>query len=403
MRELLLRREPNQNVRQITIFDRYLDQLDEKFEKVARDPQVLAMLAHALNSWSTTQEFIGRSTRPFSPSRAIRLLEHAQKMRPPPRKRIPLLESTPSRIIYQEGSLRVKFYSSWQAPARGRIVICPSLINRPYILDLGRGRSLIGYFVRRGFEVMLLDWGHPTSKERDLGLKQLIHDRIPRALHSIRGFSKCDESLPRTLIGHCLGGNIALKLLENCPQEFDRLVLITTPIDSRNDALLTKWAQIPEWNPQLYARLFEHIPWSVLHASFLLQRPSLTPRRWLKLISQWRDRDFLASWLQMEIWSNDGVSIPSQLFQDLLLPMYRENAMYRSSQLRLPIFSLIAKDDHIVPAKAAIAIQETHPLCRHELHLAAGGHVGAVFSAKTRREIWPALVSFMSDAQISTS
>jgi polyhydroxyalkanoate synthase len=377
-------------------FDQVFDEIDESFQKIAGDPRFLAMLGHGINVWSKAQEFKGRSTHPFSPSNSVRLLESAKSIRLRPTRRIPLFESTPSQTIHREGSLRVKHYSAWQAPARGSIVIFPSIINRPYILDLGRGRSLIGYLVKNGFEVSLFDWGCPTARERDLGLKQLLADRIPRAMNSVRRFSNYPLSAPRALLGHCLGGNIALKYAENHREEFDRLVLLTTPIDTENDALLTKWAQIPEWDAELYSRVFETIPWMALQTSFLLQRPSQTPRRWLKLLSRFTDRDFLESWLQMEIWSNDGVSIPSQLFRDLLLPLYRENVMFRSSDLSLPIFSLIAKDDHIVPLESAIAIQNTHQLSQHETHIASGGHVGAVIAAKTRREIWPKLIDFLN-------
>lgn len=373
----------------------YLDKIDRSFEKIARDPHVLAMVATGVNTWARSLEANGRTERPLSPSSAIRLLEVAQRVRLKPDTRLPLFEATPSRIIHRDGSLKVKHYSSWQSPARGTVVIFPSLINRPYVLDLGRGRSLIGHLVKSGFEVMLLDWGRPTQKERDLGLKQLLEDRVPRALHSIRGFSQSPKGSPISLIGHCLGGNLALNFIEKHPADFDRLVLLTTPIDTQNDALLTKWAQIPEWDPKLFARVFEFIPWTTLQASFLLQRPSLTPRRWTQLLSRLGDRDFRESWLQMEIWSNDGVSFPSQLFQDLLIPLYRENVMNRKSEIALPIFSLIAKDDHIVPTESALAIERTHQNCRHEIHVAKGGHVGAVIAARTRREIWPKLTEFL--------
>lgn len=374
----------------------YLDRIDQSFERLARNPHMLAMAATGLNSWARAHEANGRSQKPLSPSSAIRLLEVAQRLRLRPAKRLALFEATPSRVIHQEGSLRVRHYASWQSPARGTVVIFPSLINRPYVLDLGRGRSLIGHLVRSGFEVMLFDWGRPTTRERDLSLNQLLSDRVPRALHSVRGFSRSRDNQPLSLIGHCLGGNLALQFLERHPNEFDRLILLTTPIDTQNDALLTKWAQIPEWDPKLFARVFEFIPWSTLQASFLLQRPSLTPRRWTQLLARLGDRDFRESWLQMEVWSNDGVSFPSELFQDLLIPLYRENAMARPSDLELPIFSLIAKDDHIVPTESALAIKQTHKKSRHEIHIAKGGHVGAVIAARTRREVWPKMVDFLN-------
>lgn len=323
-----------------------------------------------------------------------------------------MLQATSSRTVYREGSLRVKIYAAHEAPARAQILLFPSLINRPYILDLGRGRSLIQALVRSGIEVVLFDWGSPGETERDMGLDALLEGRIPRALSAVHANSEFaeDDPRPRTIMGHCLGGNLALlfaarQKTSNSRLSIDRLICLTTPIDTANSALLNTWFQIPEWNPSQFARGLRTIPWPLLQASFLMLRPTMTPRRWIQFARHLTEKDFRESWLQMEIWSNDNVSFSSELFQDLLIPMYRDNVFttaWRGLDLvSLPIFSIAATDDHIVPLQSARALREAVPLAKHEFHEMRGGHIGAVLSKRTREKLWPRLIEFTCDARKS--
>ncbi|MDZ4084429.1 MAG: alpha/beta fold hydrolase [Bdellovibrionales bacterium] len=386
------------------VLDKWLTRFDRSFDRAARNPELMAMAASGLNILSNNRILFKSRPVPFRDSSSVRLLEAARKTfsrrKAGSSRRLLLLEATPHKVIYREGSLQLKLYDSWETPPRGQVVILPSLINRPYILDLGRGRSLIQYLVKSGFEVALFDWGNPTRHEQELGLKPLLQERLPRALKALEAFSAVHDrgQQPRTLLGHCLGGNLALLFAEQAPTAFDKLALLTTPIDTENDALLTTWFQTPNWDPQLFAKSVDFIPWTALQASFLMQRPTLTTRRWLQFFARMSEKDFRESWLQMEIWSNDSVSFPTQIFQDLLIPMYRENSMMRKSELSLPIFSLAALDDHIVPIESAQAIRKSHPNCDHHFFEAKGGHIGAVLSSKTRKEVWPELLNFMASS-----
>lgn len=330
----------------------------------------------------------------------------------------PMFEATPSTTVYTEGSLRVKIYRAHESPARGQIFIFPSLINRPYVLDLGRGRSLIGTFVRAGIEVVLMDWGSPGDAERDLGLQGLLSGRLRRAIDTVHAHSSFErnDSRPRTLLGHCLGGNLALlfaaqELERTSGLKIDGLILLTTPFDTANSALLNIWFQTPVWDAHRFAQSFQNIPWPLMQTIFQMLRPTMTPRRWWQFATRLTEKDFRESWLQMEIWSNDNISFSSELFRDLLIPLYRENALMDDaaktlwsgpSRLRLPVFSLAAVDDHIVPIESARAIKAALPYAHHEFHERKGGHIGAILSKKTRDLTWLEMIRFATSGANST-
>ncbi len=418
----------------ITAFTNRLEEsVEAKFQVHARDPKLLRFLASTMNyasqskiefeklktSW--TPAYSTPSEKISKPIRAIGLRERIPESRlTSPWFNPALLEATPSRTVFEEGSLKVKLYASHEYPARGQVLLFPSLINRPYILDLGKGRSLIQAMVKSGLEVIMFDWGSPGERERDLGLHALLHDRIPRALHTAYAYSDLskDDPRPKTVMGHCLGGNIALlfaSLEQTKPNglHIDRIVTLTTPIDTENESLLNTWFQIPNWKPDLFAQSFQNIPWPILQFSFQMLRPTMTPRRWRQFASRLTEKDYRDSWLQMEIWSNDNISFSSELFKDLLIPLYRDNAMLREGdktplwnrvrQLKCRVFAISAEDDHIVPSSSARAIVQALPRAEIELHCLRGGHIGAVLSNKTRQAIWPQMMDFMTKTASSSA
>src|ERR1700720_3056993 len=69
---------------------------------------------------------------------------------------------TPKEVIWTKNKARLYHYE----PSREKrfpvpILLIYALINRPYILDLTPGNSLVEYLTNQGFDVYMLDWGTP--------------------------------------------------------------------------------------------------------------------------------------------------------------------------------------------------------------------------------------------------
>ena len=68
---------------------------------------------------------------------------------------------------------KLYFYKSTQEKAVPLLLVY-SLINRPYIFDLAKGRSLIEFLCDQGFDVYLLDWSDPTSESAHMSLEDMV-------------------------------------------------------------------------------------------------------------------------------------------------------------------------------------------------------------------------------------
>src|SRR5438477_11187745 len=70
--------------------------------------------------------------------------------------------ATPSEVVYEEDQLKLLHYPSPDARRhRTPLLFVYALVNRPYILDLKPGRSVVARFVNSCFDTYWLDWAGP--------------------------------------------------------------------------------------------------------------------------------------------------------------------------------------------------------------------------------------------------
>ena len=98
-----------------------------------------------------------------------------------------------------------RYISEQPSKHKTPILLVYALINKPYILDLTKGSSLVEYLVNRGFDVYLLDWGTPGYEDKNMKLDDYIMDYIPRAVQKVLRKSKADEV---SILGYCMGGTM---------------------------------------------------------------------------------------------------------------------------------------------------------------------------------------------------
>src|SRR6478752_4562761 len=90
------------------------------------------------------------------------------------------------------------------------VVLVPSLINPPRILDLDGQVSLTEAIARMGRNVLLLDWGK-ADERKHLSVAGHVEELLQPLLRSI--------SERVALIGYCLGGTMAIAAADLVPVE----------------------------------------------------------------------------------------------------------------------------------------------------------------------------------------
>src|SRR5467141_1705386 len=149
---------------------------------------------------------------------------------------------SPSEVVYEEDRLKLLHYSSDTKPHfRTPLVVIYALVNRPYILDLKKGRSVVAHFIERGFDTYLVDWGIPTYADRHLTLDDYINGYMVNVLDYLRERTGVEQV---NVLGYCMGGTMSAMFTALHQDRVKNLTLLAAPIDfASNDSLLNVWSR----------------------------------------------------------------------------------------------------------------------------------------------------------------
>jgi polyhydroxyalkanoate synthase len=257
------------------------------------------------------------------------------------------------------------------------VVLVPSLINPPDVLDLAPGQSLAAYLAGQGLRPLLVDWG-PAPEP--LGLETLVAQRLVPLIAGL------GARVP--LIGYCLGGTLALAAARSGIAT--RVALLATPWrfggygDGARAALAQWWMQA-----SAMAAPMGVVPMDLLQPAFWSLDPAALATKYERLADA--DDKRLAGFARLEDWANGGAPLSLAAAADLAR-LFEDGATGIGSGAvpDLPILDVVAMQDRIVPAGAAL----TAPADPHRLEI-AGGHVGMVVGGRARATLWEPLARFL--------
>tara|TARA_R110000782_G_scaffold78276_8_gene155456 strand:+ start:111392 stop:112291 length:900 start_codon:yes stop_codon:yes gene_type:complete len=272
------------------------------------------------------------------------------------------------------------------------VVLVPSLVNPPHILDLSRRMSLMRYLADQGHDPWLVDWGHPAAEDASLSLADHVEQRLLPLLR--------ETGRPPLLVGYCLGGTLALAAAQLLRQTVG-VATIASPWD---------FDQYPTDNRALIANLWReakplceklgYVPMEVLQSGFWALDPQRTIRKYAAFADSEEGSDAEQAFIAVEDWANQGAPLTFAAARDLFEGLYEGNLsgtgqwtvgkeIVAPHALACPTFSIRSTTDRIVPAAAAPPLQDRHD--------SALGHVGMIVSAKAPGQIWGRLSQWLSN------
>jgi polyhydroxyalkanoate synthase subunit PhaC len=306
----------------------------------------------------------------------------------------------PVPVVWQEGTTRLLAYGHEGAKGPAVLVV-PSLVNRAYILDLTRQRSLMRHFADRGLRPFLVDWDAPGTAERDFSLDDYIAGRLARALDAVIAMAGRPA-----LLGYCMGGLLALALAVRRADDIRRLALLATPWDFHaptvaNGRLMTTLRELLEDAINLHGEA----PVDLLQAMFALLDPGGIERKFRAFgrlrAGSAKARNFVA----LEDWLNDGVPLVGTVARETLFGWYGDNSPARGAWLLggeavrperfiKPTLLLVPARDRIVPPASALALAQAMP--KATTRLVESGHIGMVSGARAKACVYAPLTKWLT-------
>lgn len=323
-----------------------------------------------------------RSETAGAPERQATALDGLRAYQDAPRGRA----RKPAPARFRKGGARLRDYGGDGRP----VVLIPSLINPPFILDLTPDVSLLRWLAAQGLHPYLLDWGSPGPTDRGMD----ITAHVERLLLPL--IAKLPE--PPVLVGYCLGGTIALAAA--CATPVAGLALIAAPwrFDGFGDAARAEIAAL--WQAaQPACEAIGMVPMEVLQSGFWRLDPARTIAKYEAFAAMAPGSAAARLFVAMEDWANAGAprsyAAGRQLFEEFIAGNQTGRGAWRvgghtadPAALRCPAIDFVSMSDRIVPAASAADLSDRRDL--------GAGHVGMIVGRGGRTQLWEPLAHWLS-------
>ncbi|MED4207429.1 alpha/beta fold hydrolase [Neobacillus mesonae] len=298
---------------------------------------------------------------------------------------------TPRQAIWKKNKATVWFYPAKQKKYKIPLVLIYSLVNQPFILDLGPGSSTIQSFVEEGFDVYLIDFGVPGYEDKDLTINDYITKYIQKGVQKVLNHSKAKEV---TLIGYCLGGTLAAMYAAIAEEPIKNLILKVAPIDFSSFPTFKKWLDAAK-NGQLNIDdpldTIGLVPAPVIEAGVRAITSPVYFSHYLSLLNRSYDKDYVDHWYRFNHWTKSHIPFPSAALKQVINDMVIGNKLIRGGiyingkfadlhKIYANLLVVSSKDDRLVPENLTYPVMDFVSSEDKTYISLEGGHVG--FSLK---------------------
>lgn len=343
---------------------------------------------------------------------------------------------TPGDIIHEDGLLTVKHYhplaedeitvQGMTVPVEKKrhrmpLVFIPPLMAPGFAFDLYPERSLVRYYLARGFDVYLVDFGKPGREHARVSFEHYILVWMADALAAVR---KDAGRKGLSLWGYCMGGLFCLlytAVLHD--QNVKNIVTVASPVDTHQMGAAGKifslvglparklekalGVGIADLDPRLL-----HIPGILGTIGFNLTNPIGVVKSQVDLLVNLWDRKYLTGHDTLSQWINNLLDYPGSTLQDILVQIFLANSLGRKgsmtigekeaslSDIRCPIMAFAGTGDKIVPERSARMILDRVGSKEKEFALTPGGHIGVIIGSAAPAQLWKQSADWLGERSL---
>jgi len=300
------------------------------------------------------------------------------------------LAVTPGKVIWQNDLLQLLQYTPTTAKVyETPLLIVPPWINKFYILDLTQQKSMIKWLVDQGFTVFVISWVNPDERLADKTFEDYMKEGVLSATDAVLR----ETGLRQTnVLGYCVGGTLlAATLAHNAAKghdPFSSATFLTTQTD------FSKAGDLMLFIDDAQLKALEEM---------MAERGYLDGSRMATVFNMLRPRDLIWPYIvnnymlgkkpfpfDLLYWNQDSTRMPAANHNFYLREFYRDNSLAKGKmsiggtrldlkKVKLPIYDLAAREDHIAPAKSVFIGSRMFggPV---DYVLAGSGHIAGVIN-----------------------
>ncbi|MED3575814.1 alpha/beta fold hydrolase [Cytobacillus praedii] len=239
----------------------------------------------------------------------------------------PEVGMTPRTAVWKKNKATLWHYPSKNKKYKVPLFLIYSLINQPFILDLGPKYSLIEAFTSSGFEVYLLDFGIPGYEDKDLSMDDYILRYIKKGVQRALLHSNASEI---SLIGFCMGGTFAAIYTSIADEPIKNLIISVAPIDFSVTPIFSegvKMLQNEEVNFEPILDAWGMIPPAYVKRGMKIATMPISYSPYLSLLSHADDEERNLKWSRFNYWAESHIPISAAAVKQMIVDLEKENKL----------------------------------------------------------------------------
>lgn len=349
-----------------------------------------------------------------------------------------LAGQTPYQTVYDNGLVKLRHYDSLaetsiivggesslteqklavaQKKYRVPLVIVPPLAVNMLIYDLFPQRSLVKYFLARGFDVYLIDWGRPTRRYSHYNFETYIGHLMPIFLHQVREHSGVEEL---SLHGWSMGGHFSL-----CYAALDEdknirnMVILGSHVDSHASGSLGRICgelnKVASVARRLTKFRIEHMHPQLFHSkgwmnalSFKLTNPMGSVMGYWELLMKLGDRKFVIDHATNSSFLDNMVDYPGGIVRDMFIRVWLRNELAKGrfklgartiefKTIKSALMVIAGESDTLATPDAVKHIVNISGSEDQTFELVPGGHMGIVSGSKAPTTAWRKTADWLAE------
>ncbi|WP_166163212.1 PHA/PHB synthase family protein [Chelativorans oligotrophicus] len=296
--------------------------------------------------------------------------------------------ATPGKVVARnELAEIIQYEPSTETVLRRPLMIVPPWINKFYVLDLKPERSFIRWAVAQGHTVFVISWVNPDERHATYGWDEYVSLGIEFALETI---ARQTGEKAINAVGYCVGGTLLAASLALMAQQKDDRIATATFFASQVDFTFAGDLKVFVDEEQVAALEQAMEERGFLEANRMASAFNMLRARdliWPYVVNNYlRGREPLP--FDLLYWNADSTRMTAANHSYYLRNCYLENNLAKGlatlggrrlslADIKIPVFSLAAAEDHIAPAKSVLFGSRLFggPV---EFVLAGSGHIAGV-------------------------
>jgi polyhydroxyalkanoate synthase len=310
------------------------------------------------------------------------------------------MATTPGKVIYQNDLMQlIQYAPSTETVLRTPLLIVPPWINKFYILDLKPEKSYVKWCVDQGITVFLISWVNP---DKALGKKTFDDYMKEGPLAAMDAIEKATGELKVHTAGYCVGGTLLATTLAWLAEKRRQRVMSATFFAAQVDFTHAGDLLVFVDEDQISALERDMQASGVLEGSKMAMAFNMLRSNdliWSYVVSNYL-KGKVPSSFDLLHWNSDATRMPAANHSFYLRNCYLENRLSTGSmvldntlldlsKVKVPIYNLATKEDHIAPADSVLYGSQFFggPV---KFVLSGSGHIAGVVNppASNKYQFW---------------